>query len=98
MAAHEAAHEAVLQLLEPPDLGQLVPLAGEELLAQRRNGEDVEQCSVSIERQCLDGLELSTRLSAGRSLPVDLPSHEFSEKDRVADGDFTRVQRVSLNS
>src|SRR5262249_17989508 len=66
MAAHEAAHQAVLQLFEPPDLRKLVALAGEQLLAQRRNGEQVAQGSIGIERQCLDCPELSARLSNDR--------------------------------
>jgi hypothetical protein len=47
------------------DLPTSLP-TGEQLLAQRRNGEDVKQSSIGIERQCLDCPELSARLSADR--------------------------------
>src|SRR5712692_5885857 len=66
MATHEAAHQTVLQLLHTPNLRELIAFAGIKLLAQRRNREDVEQCPVGIERQCLDRLELPDHLSRGR--------------------------------
>ena len=46
---HEAAQHAVLQLLEPPELGESVALAREELLAERGDREHVEERAVRVE-------------------------------------------------
>src|SRR5205823_12387818 len=65
MASHEAAHQAVLELLDAPRLRELGAFAGEQLLAQCGDGEDVEQGSVGIEGEGLDRPELSRRRRLG---------------------------------
>src|SRR5262249_440293 len=67
MAAHQTAHQAVLQLLRPPDLRELITFAGKQLLAQCGHRKHVKLRSVGIERQCLDVFELPGRLRDGRS-------------------------------
>ena len=67
MPAHEAAQEAVLELLGAPTLRQRVAAAREQLLAQRGHREDVEECPVGVERERLDALGPARRLHERRS-------------------------------
>jgi hypothetical protein len=67
VAAHEAAEQAVLELLHPPELGQSISLPGKELLTQRRHREHVEERAVRIEGDGLDVLESGRFGSRGRA-------------------------------
>src|SRR5262245_53483253 len=99
MAAHEASHEAVLELFEPPYLRQLGALAGEQLLAQRCDGEHVEQSSIGIKRQCLDcpellsGLGTRRRGSPSRARGCRHSAGEFQERSTIAQHFFLLLGR-----
>jgi hypothetical protein len=52
---HQAAQQRVLQLLGAPHGRQRHAIAGKHLFAQRGHGKDVEQRSVGIEGERVDG-------------------------------------------
>ena len=64
--AHEAAQQAVLELLGAPALRQRVTVPREQLFAERGHREDVEQGAVGVERERLDPLR-ALQHAAGRS-------------------------------
>jgi len=66
VAPHEAAHQAVLKLLEAPSLRKLRAVVREQLLAQCGDGKDVEQGAISIEGERFDLPELRRRHHLGR--------------------------------
>src|SRR5262249_2961631 len=59
--AHEAAQRAVLQLLEPPQLGEPVALARKEVFTEHGDREHVEERAVCVERDRLHDPPLPAR-------------------------------------
>ena len=78
--AHEAAQQAVLELLGAPALGQGVAAAREQLLAERGHREDVEQGAVGVERERLDALRAPLNESGGSRLMA--PRVQEVERER----------------
>jgi hypothetical protein len=74
MAPHQAAHQAVLQLLDAPSLRELCALAREELLSQCGDGKDAEQwiefSEATADPKGSIRLSLSSRPSIGTENPI----------------------------